>query len=156
MRVSAARLLGTLVLALAGCDLASTSDSRDPYGAFIGMTVPDLLSCAGVPDHVQRTGPDTAIAQWAYSSSDPALKLTLLLFGSVEVGGAESCKMVATILRDGTVVDVAFPGSRATLMAGPYAGCSVLTSECLNHPSSTGPVPRGYDALAILIPKNKS
>ena len=150
------RLSVLLPLLLAGCGAVASREARDPYGALIGMAAPDLLACAGQPDRVQQTGPGTLIAQWDYHA-EPAkvLSVSVTLVGTVDVGGgARSCKMVATVLRDGTVADVAFPGRDASLTALPYAGCDVLVRECVDHPSSTG-VPAGYDAFHYLLPAKK-
>ena len=57
-----------------------------------------------------------------------------------------------TVLRDGTVVDAAFPGAYSNgLLSTPYENCAPLVSEVLAHPSSTE-VPKGYDAFAYFLP----
>ena len=139
-----------MALLLPGCGAIATHEARDPYGVLIGMGLPDLLSCAGVPDKVQRTGPDTAVAQWSVSTDTPDLRASVLVFGSIELGGANACRFVATVLRDGTVADVAFPQAHSSLVAGPFGACGQLVGECLAHPSRTG-LSRGYDAFAYLF-----
>jgi hypothetical protein len=141
-----------LLLALSGCGYYDARQARDPLGAesMVGMSVVDLVDCAGVPDHVLQTGPDTAVAQWDYKAAGSALKATIAVLGSLEFGAGESCKLVATVLREGIVADVAFPGSRASVTSGPYAGCSVIVGECLDHPSRTT-LPAGYDAWTWFV-----
>lgn len=134
---------------LMGCSEYATRQARDPYGTLIGMSMPDLISCAGVPDHIQQLDENQAVLQWDYKSEQPAFKATITILGSIEVGNAESCKLVARVLRDGTTADVAFPGSNTTLTGGPHAGCSNIISECLSHPSTTQ-TSKNYDAFQYL------
>ena len=138
-------------LALPGCGLVATREARDPGGKLVGMSVPDLLAGAGKPDAAQQTGPDTAILQYNRTDASTGLKATVTLLGSIELGGGGGCKMVVTILRDGTVADVAFPGAyEDSLFAPPYAACAPLLHELLTHPSSTS-LPRGYDAFRYVL-----
>ena len=102
-----------------------------------------------------RPGPDTAILQYNRTDTSAGLKATVTLLGSIEIGGGGGCRMVATILRDGTVADVSFPGSYSdSLFSAPYAACAPLVHELIAHPSSTG-LPRNYDAFTWLLPTAK-
>jgi len=145
------RCLLLAVLLLSGCGLAATHEARSPSGVLIGGNVVDLVDCAGMPDKTQQTESDQMAMQWSVSSNTPAFQATLALVGSIQIGDAGSCKMVATVLRDGTVADVAFPGATASLTGGPYASCEQIVGECLLHPDSTG-LPKGYDAIAMFLP----
>jgi hypothetical protein len=136
-------------LVLTGCGYEATHETTDPTGQIIGTSIANIIPCAGLPDKTQRLLPDAAIAQWSYKDDSSPLKLTLSLVGSVSIGSAGSCKMTLTFLRDGTVVDAAFPQCAGTLEGGPYAAARPLISECLRHPNDIS-LPAGYDAFINL------
>lgn len=116
----------------------------------IGMTLADVLACMGTPDSKMKTTAGTAIVQWNEKTSDTPLELSALGFG-FKLGGSGECKAVATVLRDGTVADMAFPGTHnANFLSPPSAACEPLVEECLSHPSATQ-LPPGFDAWAILF-----
>ena len=141
-----------LVLLLTGCGALDTHQARDPWGPIISSNVPDLISCTGKPDAVQQTGPDTAILQWTHQQSDQGISVTIPVLAAVKIGGGGGCVMVATVLRDGTVADVAFPGSYTTgLFAPPYSECGPVVSECLRHMGATM-LPVSYDAFRWVLP----
>ncbi len=143
---------------LAGCGYYDTQAARDPLGrhGLVGLSVPDLLNCAGRPDAVAQTGPDTAILQYDHKDESTGLKATLTLLGSIELGGGGGCSAVFTVLRDGTVADVTFPRSYADgLFTTPYSACEPLISECLAHPGRTA-LPAGYEAFTYILPEKHS
>ncbi len=145
-----------LTALLAGCGALDTHEARKPWGVLIGMALPDVLSCMGKPDDVQQTGPDTAIIEYRRQDTVDALDLTLALLGSVRLGGGGGCRAVFTVLRTGTVADVAFAQSFGVgLISAPYEACRPLVSECLRHPSGAGLSP-GYDAWKWLLPGAKA
>ncbi len=151
-----ALLAGTL-LALSGCGYYDTRQARDPLGrsAIIGSSLPDVLSALGKPDSVMQTGPDTAIIEYTHRDTSTGLKATVTLLGSIEVGGSGGCSMVLTVLRDGTVADVAFPQAYEDgLFTPPYSACVPLIAEVLRHPNGAG-VPAGYDAWDWLFGMGK-
>jgi hypothetical protein len=59
--------------------------------------------------------------------------------------------MTATFLRDGTVVDISFPGCTSSVFDGPYADAVPIVGECLAHPNEIS-LPAGYDAMKELFP----
>ena len=157
--VARLRFLSTtaVLLLLTGCGALDTREARNPAGPLIGnMRVPDLLDCMGKPDAVQQTGPDTAILQWTHEQSDQGLAVSVGTLASLQIGTGGGCKMVATILRDGTVADIAFPGSYSTgLISAPYSECGPIVEECLHHPGATM-LPAHYDAFRWLLPGQDS
>ena len=147
-----ALLAGTLLVS--GCGTLTTHEARDPLGrsTLIARTVPDLIDCMGKPDAAMQTGPDTAVLQYTRKDTSTGLKATVTLLGSVEIGGGGGCSVVLTILRDGTVADVAFPGAYTdALFADPLGACRPLVAECLAHPGVTG-LPAGYDSFRWVLP----
>jgi hypothetical protein len=142
------------LLLLAGCGLAATHEARDPLGShsLIGMTVSDLITCAGVPDKTIKLTDEVLLMQWQTAdSSKPAFDLTIPVLGSLQLGTAGSCRMTADILREGTVADVDFPGASSSMWEGPYASCAPLAQECILHKGSTE-LPPKYDAFAVFLP----
>lgn len=150
MRGSAVTPLVAALL-LSGCGLMSAHEARDPRGSLIGHNVVDLLDCAGIPDSRQQVAPDVGVMQWSFKSNDPEIKATIAVIGTISLGSAPQCKMVATFLRDGTVVDVSFPACTSSVFDGPYADAWPLVGECLAHPNSVS-LPVGYDAMVVLFP----
>ncbi len=147
-----ALLAGTL-LALSGCGLLETRETRDPQSRseIIGMALPDLLSSLGKPDSVMATGPDTAVIQYSHVDTSAGLEASFLLLGSIKLGGGGGCRVVFTVLRSGTVADVAFPFSYSdNLFSAPYSACAPIISEPLLYPNSAG-LPKGYDAFQVLF-----
>ncbi len=148
---------GVAALALSACGALDTYQARDPLGRsrIIGMALPDLLASLGKPDGVMQTGPDTAVVQYTHVDTSAALKATVLLLGSVELGGGGGCTVVFSVLRDGTVADVAFPRSYSEqLFSPPYSACAPLVSEVLVHPNGAGK-PAAYDAWVWLFPEGR-
>lgn len=146
--------VGLLVfLLLSGCGAYDVREARTPLTSpIIGMTFPDLANCMGPWDSVHQTKPDEAILTWKHVANTDAFKASITLVGSVSIGGGGGCIANATILRDGTVADLAFPQSYSnSLFSAPYAACEPLVKECLGHGGSTG-LPAGYDAFAYLLP----
>jgi hypothetical protein len=144
-------------LLLSGCGLVATQQARDPLGAdtLLGHSIVDVIGCAGIPDARQRLGDEFAVAEWTYKSTVPGFKLVFPLLGSVQFGGGSQCKMTTTFLRDGTVVDIGFPGCTGTLFGGPYADARPLVGECLAHPNGDA-LPAGFDAFTYLFSQNRS
>ncbi len=142
-----------LVVALSGCGLLETRQTRDPQSRseIIGMALPDLLSSLGKPDSVMATGPDTAVIQYSHVDTSPGLEASFLLLGSIKLGGGGGCRVVFTVLRSGTVADVAFPFSYSdNLFSAPYSACAPIISEPLRYPNKAG-APKGYDAFQVLF-----
>ena len=149
-----AAALGLAVL-LTGCGAYDVRQARDPLGRsrIIGMALPDLLGSLGKPDAIMRTVPDTALIEYVRLDPSTGLKATVSLLGSIEIGGGGGCKVVLTILRSGTVADVAFPASYSDqLFSPPYSACAPLVQEAIAHPNGAG-APAGYDAFAVLFPE---
>ena len=143
-----------VLLLLTGCGAFDTREARNPAGSLIGSDVPGLIGCMGKPDAVQQTGPDTAILQWNHEQTDQGLSFSVSIFASLQIGTGGGCKMVATVLRDGTVADITFPGSFSTgLISAPYSECGPIVEECLHHPGATV-LPAKYDAFVWLLPKD--
>lgn len=140
-----------LLLLLSGCGAMSSIQARDPRGVLIGHNVVDLLDCAGIQDAKQQIAPDVGILQWSFKSNDPQIKATIAVIGTISLGSAPQCKMAATFLRDGTVVDISFPGCTTSMIGGPYADAAPIVGECLRHPNAIS-LPPGYDAMMMLFP----
>ena len=135
------------------CGTLDTRRARDPLGAhtLVGMNLVDLVDVLGKPDATLQTGPDTAIAEWTHVDTAAGLELTVALLGSLKLGGAGGCTAVFTVLRDGTIADVAFPRAYSEgLFAPPYSACEPLIGEALRHPGSTQ-LPARYDAFKWLF-----
>jgi hypothetical protein len=62
--------------------------------------------------------------------------------------------MAATFIRDGTVVDISFPGCTTSMIGGPYADAAPIVGECLRHPNDIS-LPIGYDAMKEPFPTGK-
>ena len=138
-----------LLALLAGCGAVTVHQARTDL---LGMTAPDLLACAGVPDRVQALSRDELLLQYDYKPAAGSLfSLTLPLVGSLAVGAHGACEAHFRVLRDGTVSGVSYSGTSFSF-SGPSADCVPLVRECVEHPDRTG-LPAGYDAFAILLPK---
>jgi hypothetical protein len=146
-----------LAVLLSSCATYDVHEIRDPQSkhSMIGMSVPDLIDCMGTDFVFKPTKPDEGVMMWTRKDTSTALKATLTLVGSVELGGGGGCSVSADVLRDGTAVDFDFPQSyNDGLLTEPFHACRALVAECLNHPGSTG-LPKGYDAWVYLDPAAK-
>ncbi len=149
---------GVAALALSGCGALDVHQTRDPLSRsrIIGMALPDLLSSVGKPDAVVPSGPDTAVLQYDWTHDTAAFKAVFPLFGSLELGGGGGCRVLFTVLREGTVADVAFSRVYSNnLFSLPEQACEPLIAEPLAHPNGAG-APAGYDAWRYLFPEGKA
>jgi hypothetical protein len=146
-----------LLLALSGCGFMDARTARDPLKSkVIGMMFPDLADCMGPWDSAHQTKPDEAIVTWKHVDSSAGLKATITLIGSLAIGGGGGCMANFDVNRDGTVLDVTFPGSYSNgVFSTPYSACESLIHECNAYPGNTG-VPKGYDAWTYLLPDAKA
>lgn len=114
------RLLCVAVL-LSGC-------AGQPSG-LIGITRPDLYSCAGVPD-THATLPDREIMEYKQTQNvEGPLSFKGPFSLALDVGGKGTCNAIFTV-QDNRVTGVSYSGPSATLM-GPYAACVPLVKGCV-------------------------
>jgi hypothetical protein len=149
MSKNGVHVLGLLLLTQ--CSAYVSHSARDKL---LGMTAPDLVSCAGKPDAVMQVKPDVLVAEWSSKSAAAGAKsgfsVTLPLGASLTLpASTASCHMQATVLRDGTVASIAL--SSTTGVLDDDGSCAGLVAECVFHPDSTG-LPKGYDAFTYFLP----
>ncbi len=125
------------LLCLASCGYRAAQDMRNPQypNGLIGRTILDARLCAGEPDKTTVLADDLAQAEWDYKDSAPALSLSLVLLGTLSVGGGAQCSLVVFYHKDGKIDHLAFPHCTGTLIRGPEAAASTLVEECRSHPS---------------------
>ena len=141
-----------LLAALCGCASWDVHEARDPFGkhSLIGLSVPDLVQCMGTDYVFRPLKPDEGVLMWTRKDESTALKASVTLVGSLELGGGGGCSVAFDVSRRGTVYDVHFPQVfNDGLLAEPYHACKPLIAECLGYHGDTG-LPVGYDAFAYL------
>lgn len=139
---------------LAGCSTYVASVAPDRMR---GMSVPDLIACAGIPDQKMLTKPDVAVLEWAPKSTAGTSGGLKTGFGfTLPLGTSftwstpvDTCHMQATILQDGTVADVDMSSSNG--IKGADGACGQIVKQCAYDQSDTG-LPKGYDAWDYLFP----
>ncbi|OUJ06671.1 hypothetical protein [Acetobacter malorum] len=115
-------LLATILLS--ACSSLPTRAKHD----LIGMSRPDLIACAGVPDNREPL-PDGEVLEWRQDQQvQGPLTIKTPLSLELDIGGHGTCHMVARI-QAGRVAQVEYTGPSATL-AGPYAACRSLVLAC--------------------------
>lgn len=97
----------------------------------IGLTRPELLSCAGVPDAAEtRDGQEVLV--WKQDQNvDGGVSISTPFLIGVSIAGRGTCHFVAT-LRDGKVSRVSYTGPSQTLY-GPLAACEPLIRDCEHY-----------------------
>lgn len=134
-------------LLLAGCGAYQVQQSRQ---AILGMNAPDLLSCAGVPDKVQKLSGNELMVQYDRAADNGSLlSVKALSLADISIGRSGACHAHFRILRDGTVSGVSFSGTTFSF-SGPYGDCASLIRECVERPDKTQ-LPTGYDVFSILL-----
>ena len=123
--------------------------------AILGMSAPDLLACAGVPDRVQQLSDNELMVQYDRAADNGSLlSVKALNLADISLGRSGACHAHFRILRDGTVSGVSFSGTTFSF-SGPYGDCASLIRECVEQPDRTQ-LPPGYDVFNILKDKQKS
>lgn len=147
-RRAAAGLAGALALTGCGGYMAREARTRLP-----GTTLPDLIACAGVPDHRMRVDRLEWVLVYDQSSAvQPSLTasvsaLASLVKPAVTMGAAGTCRAIVRIYGN-RVRSVHYAGPSGTF-EGPNAACAPLVRDCLSHPDRTV-LPADYDAGAVL------
>jgi hypothetical protein len=148
------RPLLSLVL-LSGCQTYVASVAP---GKMRGMSAPDLIACAGIPDQKMKTKPDVMILEWvpkttsASGAKTSGYSVSLPLGMSVTLSPpVDTCHMQATVLRDGTVADVDMSSSSG--IKGDDGACGQIVKQCVYDQSDTG-LPKGYDAFDYFFPND--
>ncbi len=150
MSIRSAGLLAVALLILEGCSAITVQQARD---ALLGMTAPDLLACAGVPDKIQQISADELLVEYDRPADNAALfSLNIATMAGIAVGREGACHFHARILRDGTVSGISFSDTSFSF-SGPEGDCQGLVAECVNHPDQTQ-LPHGYDVFSVLLPKD--
>jgi len=140
------RCLLLAALLLSGCGWQEAHEARTQL---LGRNIAAVTQCASLPDSTQMLDDHTAIREWSYHDSAPALSVALAFVGSVSVGGGAACKMDLSFRRDGIITAVNFPGCTSTLLRGPYAAAGNIVGECLGYPGNAVPG-AGWDAFSGL------
>lgn len=121
-----------------------------------GMSVVDLLACAGMPTQKMITRADFFLLEWdpKTPSSSGGVKTGMSL--TLPLGAAFSwtpptydCHMQATVNRDGTVYDLDFTSSNP--VKGADGACAAMVKQCVFDPSSTS-LDANYDAFKFFFP----
>ena len=123
------------IFAIAVCVLLSGCAGQ-PSG-LIGITQPDLYSCAGVPDS-RVTLPDREIMEYKQTQNvEGPLSFKGPFSLALDVGGKGTCNAIFTV-EDNHVTGVSYSGPSRTLL-GPYAACVPLVKGCVKSPSTQKP-----------------
>ena len=140
-----------LLLLLSGCNAYQVREARQDI---LGMSAPDLMACAGVPDKVQELSANELMVQYDRNADNGSLlSIKALNIADISLGRSGACHAHFRILRDGTVSGVGFSGTTFSF-SGPYGDCASLIRECVEQPDRTQLPPR-YDIFSILL-KDKS
>jgi hypothetical protein len=136
-----------LLLLLGGCGSYQVHKARQDI---LGMSAPDLLACAGVPDKVQQLSDSELMVQYDRPADNGSLlSIKALTMADITLGRSGACHAHFRILRDGTVSGVSFSGTTFSF-SGPYGDCASLIKECVEQPDRTQ-LPAGYDVFSILL-----
>ncbi|WP_174766809.1 hypothetical protein [Acetobacter indonesiensis] len=119
-----ALLFASGVLLLSGCKSAAQHARHD----LVGLTRPELISCAGVPDaREDRDGQEVLV--WKQDQNvDGGVSVSTPFLIGLSIAGRGTCHFVATI-RDGKVRRISYTGPSQTLY-GPLAACEPLVRDC--------------------------
>ncbi|NHN85823.1 hypothetical protein GOB93_14395 [Acetobacter musti] len=118
---------------LAALTLSACTSLPHEARSLIGMSRPDLVACAGVPDvEENRDGQDVLV--WKQDQqAQGAVDLKTPLSFELDLGGHGTCHTVAA-LRSGRVVSIAFTGPSGTI-EGPNGACRPILRACLRSDS---------------------
>lgn len=137
-----------LLLMLTACGTLDVHQARQDV---IGMNLPDLLACAGIPKqgNVMQISPDEALIEYDQDASSAAiLTLEVASVANFAIGRPGACKAVFGVFRDGTISRVDFADTSFS-MFGPKSDCGPLIEECVHERDATQ-MPTGYDAFKFL------
>lgn len=147
----AALLAMALSLSACGTYVAEVAPER-----MRGMTAPDLIACAGLPDQKMITRQDIFILEWSpkvpgsTGGAKTGISFSLPLGTSFAwTPPSDTCHMQATVSRDGYVYDVDLTSSNAA--DGADGACAQIVKQCVYHQSGTG-LEKGYDAFHYFFP----
>lgn len=112
------------------CALFMSGCAGKPQG-LIGITEPDLYSCAGVPDSYVDLG-DRVIMEYKQTQDvQGPLSLKGPFSLALDLGGKGTCNAIFTI-KGNVVTGVSYSGPSRTLMGG-YAACVPLVKGCVKR-----------------------
>jgi hypothetical protein len=135
------RIILCALLALDSCNAPISDEART---SVVGMTLPDLLSCAGRPDKTIQAGPEDWIVQYEQNQAvQPpfTLKSAFVVSGELDIGARGMCHAVFRVHR-GYVAAVHFTGPSLTA-SGANGACVPLIRECVTRADHTT-LPQGY------------
>jgi len=127
--------------------------AREARTRLPGMTLPDLLACAGVPDkRMQIDAVEWVLVYDQSSAVQPSMTasisaLAALVKPALTMGAAGTCRVMVRINGD-HVRSVHYAGPSGTL-EGPNAACAPLVRDCLKYPDQTVLLV-GFDQSEIL------
>lgn len=127
--------LASIAILLGACTAPVSNEART---SVVGMTLPDLLSCAGRPDKVLHAAPDDWIVQYEQNQAvQPpfTLKSSFIVNGEVDIGARGMCHVIFRVHR-GYVAAVHFTGPSLTA-SGANGACVPLIRECVTRADHT-------------------
>jgi hypothetical protein len=147
-----ARAVLALALAapLSACGYGASKLAHRAQLSMIGMSVDDMLACAGPPDKTTKLNPAAEIFTSDYKpAANGGLTIDLPLnLGGVAIGG--SCTYCRAGLRpvDHRVTELQYAGGDDQAV-GSDGGCAALVRGCLRPPEPTmvSPEPPGASAF---------
>lgn len=145
-------LTSAFFIFLSSCSELPGQARRD----LVGVSLPDLVSCAGQPAERMRVGRDDWVLTFApVTITTPSVTGSVPLLGdllkpSVTASAQESCRMTARV-RGGRIASLHYVGT-SSLLFGAHAACAPLVRDCLKYPDRTS-LPENYSADDILSQK---
>ena len=137
-------------LAAAGCSVGRSNDAARARSELIGLSKPELLQCAGVPN---RTMSDGNAFFMTYDNSQTGQSgITMpIIGGGINLVGDEYCRATFKLVDD-RVASVSYAGNTGNIL-GSLAMCGFAVATCVHEhqaamKAANGALPKGGNAIA--------
>lgn len=132
--------LGLLGLC-AGCSVIRSNDAEEAQHLLIGMTKPDLFSCAGLPDRTTTLGATEYLTYFNDLLTSGGLTMPII-GGGINFFDSKYCHATVT-LTDSKVSSIHYSGNPSSTLA-PLDQCDYIVAACVEavkHPEKADAAP---------------
>ena len=131
-----ALLLATL--SLASCGYGASRQAHEAQTSMIGMTIADLVACAGPPSKTTKLNSSAEVDTYVYTpKAGSGFNLTLPLeLGGITIGGSGNSCTTNVRLVDNRVTEVHYTGPN-DLDIGQDGVCDPVIRGCMRQPEAT-------------------
>lgn len=135
----------TLTLALlvfcTGCSVVRSNEAEEAQHLLIGMTKPELFSCAGLPDRSIAVGTTEYLTYFNDLLTSGGLTMPII-GGGINFFDSKYCHATVTLI-DSKVSSIHYSGNPSSTLA-PLDQCDYIVAACVEavkHPDKAGAPP---------------